>query len=55
MVSLGKTIDPDEEIAISYVNPEWPVKVRKEALKRDYGFECQCKKCQLESQIEISN
>src|SRR5271163_4858452 len=51
VVSLARTIEPDEEITVSYVNPEWPVTVRKEALKRDYGFECQCKKCQLESQI----
>ena len=51
VVSLGKTIEPDEEIAVSYVNPEWPVSLRRETLKRDYGFDCQCQKCQLEGQI----
>jgi hypothetical protein len=34
-----------EEITISYVDPEWPGHLRRDILKRDYGFECHCPRC----------
>jgi hypothetical protein len=38
-------IGPGEEITISYVDPTWPTVLRRQTLKRDYGFECGCSRC----------
>lgn len=32
-------------MTISYVNPSWPVGLRREVLEREYGFECNCTRC----------
>jgi len=34
-----------DEITISYVDPSWPGELRRETLKRNYGFDCQCQVC----------
>ena len=44
-VIAKEDIGEGEEICISYINPEWPGTLRRETLKRDYGFECQCERC----------
>jgi hypothetical protein len=41
-------ISAEEEITISYVDPAWPAGLRRETLKRDYGFECNCTRCVAE-------
>ena len=40
-----ENIPEGEEITLSYVNPEWPGELRRETLKKDYGFDCQCRRC----------
>jgi hypothetical protein len=45
VVAREEKILEGEEITISYVNPEWPSELRRDALKRDYGFDCHCKPC----------
>lgn len=37
-----------QEVTISYVNPDWPGELRRQTLKRDYGFDCGCEKCKEE-------
>ena len=41
-----------QEITISYVNPDWPGELRRQTLKRDYGFDCSCDKCKEEIELE---
>jgi hypothetical protein len=48
-VIAAEDIPKGEEITLSYVNPEWPGELRRENLKRDYGFDCHCKKCLVET------
>ena len=43
-----RSIDPGEELLQSYIDQNMPFDERKAALK-DYGFECTCEKCELES------
>ena len=49
-VIATEDIREGDEITLSYVNPEWPGELRRETLKRDYGFECHCKKCLVETE-----
>jgi SET domain-containing protein len=44
-VIAKQDIAEGEEITISYVDPEWPGHLRRDTLKRDYGFECHCPRC----------
>jgi len=44
-------IPEGEEVTISYVDPQWPKPVRRETLKRDYGFECRCERCLAEMEL----
>jgi len=41
-----------QEVTISYVNPDWPGELRRQTLKRDYGFDCACEKCKEELDVE---
>ena len=52
MVAKEDGVAQGEEITISYVNPQWPGPLRREFLKRDYGFDCRCPKCDAELQEE---
>jgi len=45
-------IPEGDELTISYVNIHWPVGVRRDVLKRDYGFDCHCAKCVEELEEE---
>jgi SET domain-containing protein len=45
VVAADKEIAEGEEITISYVDVNWPGELRREHLKRDYGFTCQCPRC----------
>lgn len=42
------TVPPGEELTISYVNPDMPLKERRETLRADYGFWCRCSRCKDE-------
>ena len=44
-MALKDGIPEGDEVTISYVDPQWPTKLRRETLKRDYGFDCECKQC----------
>lgn len=33
------------EITVSYISPEWPGDLRRDTLRRDYGFDCRCERC----------
>lgn len=44
-VVAKEDITPGDEITISYVDPSWPGELRRETLKRNYGFDCQCQVC----------
>ena len=48
IVVVQEEIHEGEEITISYINPDWPGAIRRQTLKRDYGFDCRCKRCQAE-------
>lgn len=43
-----KTINPGEELCVSYVNPEMDVESRRQALREGYGFWCACARCTRE-------
>ncbi|KZT61683.1 SET domain-containing protein [Calocera cornea HHB12733] len=47
----NKAIEPGEELTVTYVNPEWPYRRRKQALK-DWGVECNCERCEKEKYEE---
>ena len=49
-VIATEDIREGDEITLSYVNPEWPGELRRETLKRDYGFDCHCNKCLVETE-----
>jgi len=51
LVIAKQEIKPGEEVMISYVNPSWPVGLRKEFLQREYGFECNCARCIEEMKV----
>ncbi|KAF2402643.1 SET domain-containing protein [Trichodelitschia bisporula] len=42
-----RTIQPGEELTISYIDPVLPRAVRLESLKHSWGFKCSCKHCRL--------
>lgn len=48
IVTMKEDVAEMQEITISYVNPDWPGELRRQTLKRDYGFDCSCKKCKDE-------
>lgn len=41
-------VEAEEELNISYVEPELPLKERRLGLKETYGFDCICKRCTRE-------
>lgn len=45
----ARRIEEDEEVSITYVNPELSYEERQKHLRQQYGFECQCSKCVEES------
>jgi SET domain len=45
VVVRDNVIPTGAEITISYVDPEWRGSLRRDTLKRDYGFECRCERC----------
>jgi SET domain len=45
VVARQDGIAQGDEVTVSYVNPEWPGQLRRDILKRDYGFDCHCQKC----------
>lgn len=51
-MSVKEDIGEMQEVTISYVNPEWPGELRRQTLKRDYGFDCACVKCKEELEVE---
>ena len=55
IVATKEDIAEMQEITISYVNPDWPGKLRRQTLKRDYGFDCSCDKCKEEIELEGKN
>lgn len=40
-----KSIAPNEQLTISYVDPAWSYQKRQEELKKNWGFACKCEKC----------
>ena len=44
-VVAKEDIAQGEEVTISYVDPSWPEELRRETLKRNYGFDCHCRVC----------
>jgi len=38
-------VEAGEELNISYIEPELPIKERRARLKETYGFDCVCKRC----------
>ena len=52
IVTTKEDIAEMQEITISYVNPDWPGELRRQTLKRDYGFDCSCDKCKEEIEFE---
>ncbi|CAH7668121.1 hypothetical protein BY996DRAFT_4579807 [Phakopsora pachyrhizi] len=47
-----KEISKDEEITLSYVNPDLPLETRRKKLFEDYLFSCFCSRCRRELQEE---
>ena len=43
-----RTIHPGEELTLPYVNPAMPKFHRRQILREQYGFWCNCPKCQRE-------
>lgn len=50
-VVAAKEIKQDEELTISYVNPEWSYDKRQFELKTNWGFACACPKCEKEAKV----
>lgn len=48
-VRSRRTIEPGEEITISYVDPNESFEVRRDHLLSKFYFECRCNKCQKEA------
>lgn len=48
-----RAIAAGEELTISYIDHEMPYLFRAMALKRQYGFECSCRKCVREQKFDI--
>ncbi|KAH8811514.1 hypothetical protein F5884DRAFT_278761 [Xylogone sp. PMI_703] len=44
----SRTIEPGEEITLTYINMLQPYTFRQENLKEHWGFECSCNLCSLE-------
>ncbi|EJT99335.1 SET domain-containing protein [Dacryopinax primogenitus] len=47
----NRDIQPGEELTVTYVNPTWPYRRRKEELK-EWGVECDCERCEQEKKDE---
>ncbi|KZO98483.1 SET domain-containing protein [Calocera viscosa TUFC12733] len=47
----NRAIEPGEELTVTYVNPTWPYRRRKEALK-EWGVDCNCERCEKEKHEE---
>lgn len=47
-----RTINPGEDLTISYVDFNRPRDVRRQALRDGYGFWCECPKCVREEKAE---
>ena len=47
-VVAKEEIAPGEEVTISYVDPFWVGDLRRDTLKRSYGFDCHCRLCLTE-------
>jgi len=45
-VRSTRTIRPEEEITISYIDPTLGFDFRQELLRTTFSFECKCKKCE---------
>lgn len=43
-------VEAGEELNISYIEPELPLKERRTNLKETYGFDCICRRCSREAQ-----
>ena len=43
----------DEEITISYIDDTHPKTKRQQELRERYFFECQCKRCNMPSEVPI--
>jgi SET domain-containing protein len=52
VIARDKEIEKGDEITISYVDPSWPLELRRSHLKRDYGFTCHCPRCVDEEKKE---
>ncbi|KAG8951727.1 hypothetical protein FRC04_005748 [Tulasnella sp. 424] len=46
-----RDIEANEEITISYIDPASPLSSRQAALRRTYGFECTCGRCDMKVSI----
>eukprot|EP01117_Protostelium_nocturnum_P015019 TRINITY_DN5781_c0_g2_i1.p1 TRINITY_DN5781_c0_g2~~TRINITY_DN5781_c0_g2_i1.p1 ORF type:complete len:233 (-),score=63.16 TRINITY_DN5781_c0_g2_i1:243-845(-) len=51
-VTTIKDIEMDEELFISYVDPELSFQERRKKLLNSYGFECRCAKCQNQAPLK---
>jgi len=51
VITAKRAIRAGEEITISYIDEDVALADREEAL-RDYGFTCQCSRCQDERSAE---
>ncbi|KAG8925652.1 hypothetical protein FRC01_009868 [Tulasnella sp. 417] len=47
-------IEADEEVTISYIESASPLSSRQTALRRTYGFECACSRCQLQASVHAT-
>eukprot|EP01117_Protostelium_nocturnum_P014917 TRINITY_DN5731_c0_g1_i2.p1 TRINITY_DN5731_c0_g1~~TRINITY_DN5731_c0_g1_i2.p1 ORF type:complete len:487 (-),score=204.07 TRINITY_DN5731_c0_g1_i2:249-1709(-) len=50
----SKKIEKDEQLTISFVNPDLPLDQRREILLEKFGFWCECHLCQQQEQTEES-
>lgn len=47
-----RDISPNEELTIGYVPLRLPRRMRAAQLQRNYGFECKCRRCIAEQEVE---